>query len=134
MLQKCSFLMNVWSRTSRVSVNSVAKFSSSKNNKSEVEVKESEDQETPRTDINEDKLSRRDYRFIFPEFLPDPNLDFRNPIAEKLHRKDLIARRGQVEIPGTPHLLPELQYFTFNTFMNRILRRESDGSDSFRQL
>jgi len=99
MLQKCSFLMNVWSRTSRVSVNSVAKFSSSKNNKSEVAVKETENQETPRTDINDEKLSRRDYRFIFPEFLPDPNIEFRNPIAEKLHRKDLIARRGQVEIP-----------------------------------
>ena len=102
MLQKCSFLMNVWSRTSRVSVNSVAKFSSSKNNKSEVAVKESENQETPRLDIDDEKLSRRDYRFIFPEFLPDPNIEFRNPIAEKLHRKDLIARRGQVEIPGTP--------------------------------
>ena len=102
MMQKCSFLMNVWSRTSRVSVNSVAKFSSSKNNKSEAAVKESENQETPRPDINDEKLSRRDYRFIFPEFLPDPNIEFRNPIAEKLHRKDLLARRGQVEIPGTP--------------------------------
>ena len=134
MMQKCSFLMNVWSRTSRVSVNSVAKFSSSKKNKSEVAVKESENKETARTDINDEKLSRRDYRFIFPEFLPDPNLDFRNPIAEKLHRKDLIARRGQVEIPGTPHHSPELQYFTFNIFINRILRGEPDGSDSFRQL
>ena len=134
MMQKCSFLMNVWSRTSRVSVNSVAKFSSSKKNKSEVAVKESENKETARTDINDEKLSRRDYRFIFPEFLPDPNLDFRNPIAEKLHRKDLIARRGQVEIPGTSHLPPELQYFTFNIFMNRILRGEPDGGDSFRQL
>ena len=101
MMQKCSFLMNVWSRTSRVSVNSVAKFSSSKNNKSEAAVKESENPDTPLTDIDDEKLSRRDYRFIFPEFLPDPNIEFRNPIAEKLHRKDLIARRGQVEIPGT---------------------------------
>ena len=57
--------------------------------------------QTPLTDIDDEKLSRRDYRFIFPEFLPDPNIEFRNPIAEKLHRKDLIARRGQVEIPGT---------------------------------
>ena len=116
MMQKCSFLMNVWSRTSRVSVNSVAKFSSSKNNKSEVAVKESEDQETPRTDINDEKLSRRDYRFIFPEFLPDPNIEFRNPIAEKLHRKDLISRRSQVEIPGTPLSPIKTPIFYFQYF------------------
>ena len=95
-------------------------------------MKESENQETPRTDINDEKLSRRDYRFIFPEFLPDPNLEFRNPIAEKLHRKDLLARRGQVEIPGTPSSRQNSDIFTFNIFMmNRILRGQLDGSDSF---
>ena len=99
MMQKCSFLMNVWSRRSRVSINSVAKFSSSKNNKSEVAVKKSETEEV-QIETNDEKLSRRDYRFIFPEFLPDPNLKFRNPLAEKLQRKDLLARRNQVEIPG----------------------------------
>ena len=53
------------------------------------------------SETNYEKLSRRDYRFIFPEFLPDPNINFRNSIAEKLQRKDLLARRSQVEIPGT---------------------------------
>merc|ERR1719209_552357 len=46
-----------------------------------------------------DALSRRDYRFIFPEFLPDPNPSFRNSVAERLQRQDMIARREVVEIP-----------------------------------
>jgi len=90
--------MNVWARRSRLSINTVAHFSSSKNNKSEVAVTESEIHEA-KSDPNDEKLSRRDYRFIFPEFLPDPNIDFRNTLAEKLQRKDLLARRNQVEIP-----------------------------------
>ena len=49
---------------------------------------------------DETKLTRRDYRYIFPEFLPDPNPAFRNNLAEKLVRRDLLARRSQVEIPG----------------------------------
>jgi len=44
-------------------------------------------------------VSRRDYRFIFPEFLPDPEPSFRNSVAERLQRKDMIARREVVEIP-----------------------------------
>merc|ERR1719245_1138662 len=48
---------------------------------------------------DETKLTRRDYRYIFPEFLPDPNPAFRNTLAEKLVRRDLLARRSQVEIP-----------------------------------
>jgi len=48
---------------------------------------------------NTDELSKRDYRFIFPEFLPDPNPKFRNELREKLERKDMLNRRDQVEIP-----------------------------------
>jgi len=48
---------------------------------------------------NETRLSRRDYRFVFPEFLPDPNPKFRNPLSEKLQRKDMLTRRELVEIP-----------------------------------
>ncbi|TRY75198.1 hypothetical protein TCAL_00647 [Tigriopus californicus] len=44
-------------------------------------------------------IRRRDFRFIFPEFLPDPNSEFRQPLAEKLARQDLLRRRAQVEIP-----------------------------------
>jgi len=46
-----------------------------------------------------DELTRRDYRFIFPEFLPDPNPKFRNILRERLERKDMLDRRDKVEIP-----------------------------------
>jgi len=46
-----------------------------------------------------EKLGRRDYRYIFPEFLPDPNPEFRNSVSEKLQRKDMLARRDLIEIP-----------------------------------
>jgi len=49
--------------------------------------------------IDEKKLSRRDFRYIFPEFLPDPNPAFRNTISEKLQRKDMLARRDVIEVP-----------------------------------
>ncbi|XP_061392465.1 large ribosomal subunit protein bL19m [Musca vetustissima] len=39
------------------------------------------------------------YRFIYPEFLPDPKVEWRNPIREKLERMDMIDRRSQIEIP-----------------------------------
>ena len=45
-------------------------------------------------------LSRRDYRYIFPEFLPDPKPEWRNHIREKLERRDMLNRREQIEIPG----------------------------------
>lgn len=32
-------------------------------------------------------------RFIYPEFLPDPDPKYRNPIKEKLERMDMISRR-----------------------------------------
>jgi len=47
----------------------------------------------------EKKHARRDYRYIFPEFLPDPNPDFRNNLSERLQRKDMLARREALEIP-----------------------------------
>lgn len=40
-----------------------------------------------------------DYRFKFKEFLPDPNLRLRNPVLEKLMRKDMLERRKFVHIP-----------------------------------
>lgn len=33
------------------------------------------------------------YRFVYPEFLPDPKIEFRNPIREKLERMDMLNRR-----------------------------------------
>lgn len=39
------------------------------------------------------------YRFIYPEFLPDPKVEWRNTVREKLERLDMIDRRAQIEIP-----------------------------------
>uniref|UniRef100_A0A1A9WF55 Large ribosomal subunit protein bL19m n=1 Tax=Glossina brevipalpis TaxID=37001 RepID=A0A1A9WF55_9MUSC len=38
-------------------------------------------------------------RFIYPEFLPDPNIEWRNPVRERLERRDMLDRRAQIEIP-----------------------------------
>ncbi|KAF7395321.1 hypothetical protein HZH68_009371 [Vespula germanica] len=53
-------------------------------------------------DVNtglKDRTVSLDYRFIYPEFLPDPNPLHRNYIREKLERMDMIARRSQIDIP-----------------------------------
>jgi len=39
------------------------------------------------------------YRFIYPEFLPDPDPKYRNALREKLERKDMLARRVHIPIP-----------------------------------
>ena len=90
-MQKCS--INAYLRlssTARLSFNTV-RFSSS------IKVPE---QQAPDRHSEMKALSRREYRFMFPEFLPDPNPEFRNTISEKLQRKDMIARRDIVEVPG----------------------------------
>jgi len=94
MMQKCSFLRKLIPKTDYVSVSAIRRISSSvqRFNQSETE-SEKVDQSKA------DKLSKPDYRYIFPEFLPDPNPEFRNALAERLQRKDLITRRNHVEIP-----------------------------------
>ena len=124
-MQKCSFLRHLIPKTDYVSPNAIRRFSSSVQRFSQSEPETEKLGHTP-----SDKLSRRDYRYIFPEFLPDPNPEFRNALAERLQRKDLLARRSHVEIPG---ILPRMKnvlcinYFLFS----RILCWESDGSDCF---
>lgn len=39
-------------------------------------------------------------RFLYQEFLPDPELKFRNAIREKLERSDMIKRRSVIDIPS----------------------------------
>lgn len=39
------------------------------------------------------------YRFMYPEFLPDPKPEWRNLIREKLERKDMLARRSMIDMP-----------------------------------
>lgn len=40
-----------------------------------------------------------DYRFIYPEFLPDPKVEWRNVVREKLERLDMVSRRAHIDIP-----------------------------------
>lgn len=40
-----------------------------------------------------------EYRFIYPEFLPDPNPEYRNALRERLERKDMLSRRSVIDIP-----------------------------------
>jgi len=44
-------------------------------------------------------LRRREYRFAYPEFLPDCDIKYRNHTRELLERRDMIARRENVMIP-----------------------------------
>ena len=100
MMQKCSWVAHSWVKQSvRLSLQTVRLSSSSKvlknsDNATDNTLKDFKDK------LDVEKLSRRDYRYIFPEFLPDPNQDFRNSVSEKLQRKDMLARRDLIEIPG----------------------------------
>lgn len=42
----------------------------------------------------------RDYRLIYPEFLPDPKIEWRNPVKEKLERIDMLNRRWDFKTAG----------------------------------
>ncbi|EFA01965.1 39S ribosomal protein L19, mitochondrial-like Protein [Tribolium castaneum] len=80
------------------------------------------------------RKSVTDLRRIYPEFLPDPKIEFRNPIREKLERSDMIARRANIEIPefyvgsilavtlSDPHTPGK-----FNRFVGICIKREGCG-------
>lgn len=38
-------------------------------------------------------------RYVYPEFLPDPKIEWRNSLREKLERMDMIQRRKHIDIP-----------------------------------
>ncbi|CAH2095207.1 unnamed protein product [Euphydryas editha] len=38
-------------------------------------------------------------RHVYPEFLPDPNPNWRNSLREKMERADMLKRRSQIDIP-----------------------------------
>lgn len=39
------------------------------------------------------------YRYVYPEFLPDPEVGRRNALREKLERQDMLSRRSHIDIP-----------------------------------
>jgi len=82
----------------RLSLQTVRLSSSSKVMKSS-EIATDDNFKDSKDKVDIEKLSRRDYRYIFPEFLPDPHPDFRNSVSEKLQRRDMLARRDLIEIP-----------------------------------
>lgn len=41
----------------------------------------------------------RDYRFVMPEFLPDPDFRYRDKVLEKMERRDMMRRRAVIDIP-----------------------------------
>lgn len=54
----------------------------------------------PSTGANDKELlAPREYRFIFPEFLPDKDPSMRHWVREILERKDMLQRRRVIEIP-----------------------------------
>lgn len=44
-------------------------------------------------------LAPIEYRHVYPEFVPDPDVKRRNAIREKLERQDMLNRRKHVDIP-----------------------------------
>ena len=55
--------------------------------------------ETEKSDRRKNIVRRRDYRFAYPEFLPDPERVHRNGLREKLERRDMMARRENSILP-----------------------------------
>lgn len=53
----------------------------------------------PKAKQETDLGTNRDYKYIYPDFLPDPVFYFRDKIKEKLERRDMIERRKQINIP-----------------------------------
>ncbi|CAG9860848.1 unnamed protein product [Phyllotreta striolata] len=51
---------------------------------------------TSRNNLRKDVLN---HRHVYPEFLPDPKIEFRNRLREKLERNDMLSRRTHVNIP-----------------------------------
>lgn len=41
----------------------------------------------------------KNFSEVYPEFLPNPRIEFRNKIREKLERMDMLKRRKKIEIP-----------------------------------
>ncbi|GAB1864907.1 Large ribosomal subunit protein bL19m [Camponotus japonicus] len=60
---------------------------------------ESHSNEISKQNVKQKKVIPDRYRFMYPEFLPDPNPLYRNALREKLERIDMLARRTHIAIP-----------------------------------
>lgn len=50
-------------------------------------------------DDEEDMEVLRDYKFVSPEYLPNPEWDMRDRLLEKMEREDMYRRRESIHIP-----------------------------------
>lgn len=56
--------------------------------------------DTPEQDQKAPKeVAPREYKYVFPEFLPDPTWWKRDRITERLERREMMRRRAVIEIP-----------------------------------
>ena len=58
-----------------------------------------ENKEEKKSDEQKNVVVPLECRFIYPEFLPDPKMEWRNNVREKLERMDMMNRRSQIDIP-----------------------------------
>jgi len=82
---------------SRTLIRNTASISeAAQHNVAEVEVKSSSNHKGSKgTTV----VAPPEYRFIYPEFLPDPKIEWRNRLREKLERIDMLQRRSAIDIP-----------------------------------
>jgi hypothetical protein len=62
-------------------------------------------------------VRRRELRHAYPEFLPDPNPSYRNPLREKLERRDMLRRRQESIFYESPFLTKKFSdnFFPFSS-------------------
>ncbi|XP_059157673.1 large ribosomal subunit protein bL19m-like [Physella acuta] len=54
---------------------------------------------TENIEVESETTAPRDYRFIMPEFMPNPDFRYRDRVLEKLERRDMLRRRNIINIP-----------------------------------
>ena len=94
------------------------------------------------TEAQNTALKRREYRFAYPEFLPDPEPKFRNATREMLERQDMLQRRENTSLPEfyvgsivavTTSIYPEQQEANVkeNRFVGIVIDRGGSGLSSW---
>ncbi|XP_076619644.1 mitochondrial ribosomal protein L19 [Colletes latitarsis] len=80
-------------------INKEAKAFSSSAQELKHETKSENNDSRTETTQSSNTISLEKHRYLYPEFLPDPNPIFRNTMREKLERFDMLARRSVISIP-----------------------------------
>ena len=94
------------------------------------------------TEAQKTALKRREYRFAYPEFLPDPEPKLRNATRELLERQDMLKRRENTALPEfyvgsivavTTSIFPSQQEANVkeNRFVGIVIDRGGSGLSSW---